>query len=499
MGVHGHHGRTNGGEDLGQPELAGRQRRRSSAHGGREPAPVDLGVAKAKDRRRVRPSGDGGLGGGPRPAQQRLHAGGQFLDAKGLRHVDVRAELKPHHLVDHLALRGQKQHGDPLVPLPQLPANIKAVHLGHHHVEDYAVELVLGEQLERLRTVAGGRHRVALAFQGGQQPEPDVRVVFGDEDLRLHGSSSTNAAPPPGRGSSRISPPRPRASCRAMLRPSPAPDLSAVSVSSTRWNFSKIRSRCASGTPGPRSSTLSATPPAVRGFKATATSPPAAAYLHTLSSRLRTIWTTASRSVVTLTGPAGKSRRSASPASVRCRSYVSSSRVISPAMSRGSRAYFLRPCSRRLKSRTLLTRRASRCVSRPIVRRYSPPCAGSRTRPSSRSSAKSRMVVRGVLNSWETLATKEVFCRASASLRRACQRRSDTPATMAATSIPTRSEPTSMNPEARLPSRGPGSRKAATSHPGSMSRERGTRTSGASGCATTPACCRTRPWSSRSA
>ena len=34
---------------------------------------------------------------------------------------------------------------------------------------------------------------------------------------------------------------------------------------------------------------------------------------------------------------------------------------------------------------------------------------------------ESRIVVSGVLNSWETLATNDVFCAASASLRRACR------------------------------------------------------------------------------
>ena len=80
--------------------------------------------------------------------------------------------------------------------------------------------------------------------------------------------------------------------------------------------------------------------------------------------------------------------------------------------------------------------RVSRAVSAVMICKNCFCFSGSATRPSASSSENKRMLVSGVFNSCETLLTKSVFCRASASCRCKSATMSALPSPMASTSTP---------------------------------------------------------------
>jgi MFS family permease len=99
------------------------------------------------------------------------------------------------------------------------------------------------------------------------------------------GSNTRNIAPPPLASSTQIVPPCASTARRQNVRPRPRLDPGTVLRSSSRWNLSKIRSRCLSGTPGPRSDTDSSIPSA-QGLTATSTTSPLGECSIALASRL---------------------------------------------------------------------------------------------------------------------------------------------------------------------------------------------------------------------
>ena len=60
------------------------------------------------------------------------------------------------------------------------------VELGHDDVEEHDVDRPLGEQLERLRSVRRGAHRVAVLLEEASEQLPAGAVVVGDEDRAGH-------------------------------------------------------------------------------------------------------------------------------------------------------------------------------------------------------------------------------------------------------------------------------------------------------------------------
>jgi hypothetical protein len=80
--------------------------------------------------------------GGRAPAQHGLHAGHELARLEGLGHVVVGAQLQPDHAVHHLAAGGEHDQGD-VAGAADGAAQLEAVHLGQHDVEDGGVEPTL--------------------------------------------------------------------------------------------------------------------------------------------------------------------------------------------------------------------------------------------------------------------------------------------------------------------------------------------------------------------
>ena len=121
-------------------------------------------------------------GGGGAAAQHRLDAGHDFLGVKGLDHVIVRAQLQAQHLVKGLALGGQHHHRG-VAQLADAAADLQAIHLGHHHIQQHHIGLDLIELVQTFFAVVRGGDLVALLGQIKPQQLADVGIVVHDEDL----------------------------------------------------------------------------------------------------------------------------------------------------------------------------------------------------------------------------------------------------------------------------------------------------------------------------
>ena len=118
-----------------------------------------------------------------RAPQDRAHAGHQLARAEGLRQVVVAAELEPEDTVDLLVLRGEKDDRH-VRAAPQPPADLGAVELRHHDVEDDEVGRLAGEALERLLAVGGLDRAEARLREREGDDLADVGVVIDDQDRR---------------------------------------------------------------------------------------------------------------------------------------------------------------------------------------------------------------------------------------------------------------------------------------------------------------------------
>ena len=121
-------------------------------------------------------------GGGGAAAEHRLDAGHHFLGVEGLDHVIVCAQLKAQHLVEGLAL-GRQHHDRGIAQLADAAADLEAVHLGHHHIQQHHIRLELVEFLKALFAVVGGRDLIALLGQVEPQQLADVGIVVHNEYL----------------------------------------------------------------------------------------------------------------------------------------------------------------------------------------------------------------------------------------------------------------------------------------------------------------------------
>ena len=186
-------------------------------------------AARERARRGVEPAFPELMRRGPAlaaAAQDRLGAREQFLDAEGLRHVVVRAQLEPEHDVGFLALGGE--HEDRHVELlrAQEAADLVAVHLRQHQVEDEQIGPHRERQLQPRIAIRSGLHAVALILEVVLQPAHQHGIVFDDEHGFVHcaeGSVMVNVLPRPGSPCTRIFPPSCATSRCTMLSPSPHP------------------------------------------------------------------------------------------------------------------------------------------------------------------------------------------------------------------------------------------------------------------------------------
>jgi len=124
----------------------------------------------------------GGCGGSLAAAQHRLDARHHLFCVKGLYHVIVCAQLQAQYLVEGLALGG-KHHHRGVARLADAAADLKAVHAGHHHVQQHHVRLDGVELFQSLFAIVCHRDLIALLGQVQPQQLADVGVVVHHKDL----------------------------------------------------------------------------------------------------------------------------------------------------------------------------------------------------------------------------------------------------------------------------------------------------------------------------
>ena len=123
----------------------------------------------------------------------------QFVGVEWFRHVQVGAGILALLPVVGLALRGEQDDVRAIEPelLLDRAADVEAVALRHHHVEEYEYRPVLLDDGERLVAVTRGEQFDAVVLELLERlldEQPDVLLVVDDEDGR-HGSSWKRLGP----------------------------------------------------------------------------------------------------------------------------------------------------------------------------------------------------------------------------------------------------------------------------------------------------------------
>ena len=144
---------------------------------------VDLRLA---DRRRPRARARRARGA----AEDGADARDELADAERLGHVVVGAGVEAADLVDLLAARREHDDRHERVAAAQLLADLVAVHVGQHQVEQDRVGLLVLGEGHAVLALARGHDAEALELERVLEPEHDVRLVLDDEDglLRDHAS-----------------------------------------------------------------------------------------------------------------------------------------------------------------------------------------------------------------------------------------------------------------------------------------------------------------------
>ncbi len=115
------------------------------------------------------------------PPQHRAHAGDQLAQTVGLGDVVVGTHLEAHHGVDLAALGRDHDDRHPALG-PQLAADVDAVHLGQHHVQQHEVGAGGVEDVQSLGAVARHLDEEALALQTDDEGFDEGLLVLDDED-----------------------------------------------------------------------------------------------------------------------------------------------------------------------------------------------------------------------------------------------------------------------------------------------------------------------------
>ena len=119
----------------------------------------------------------------------------ELLEAERLDEVVVAAEREAAHLVLGRVLRGEEQYGDPSALGAQPPADLEAVEVGEHHVEDDEVGLDGRGGRERVAPVRHGVDVEAEVAQGRLEHRTQVVLVV-DEQKAFSGHESNIASLP---------------------------------------------------------------------------------------------------------------------------------------------------------------------------------------------------------------------------------------------------------------------------------------------------------------
>jgi hypothetical protein len=124
----------------------------------------------------------------PAAAQHRLDPGDNLLGLKGFYHIIVRPQLEAEHLVEHLALGGEHDDGA-LGFFADFAADLPAVELRHHHVEQDQIRLFGVKQFKGFHAVRRDDRVKAFLFEIQTQQFADVGVVIHHHNFAVrHGS-----------------------------------------------------------------------------------------------------------------------------------------------------------------------------------------------------------------------------------------------------------------------------------------------------------------------
>ena len=100
----------------------------------------------------------------------------QFPEAEGFDDIIVGSQLQPQHPIQLLAPGRQHQNRHSALP-PNFPADLPALHLRHHHIQQQQVGCFALGQGQGLCSVVGSQNAIALFFQLVAQGVYDHFVV----------------------------------------------------------------------------------------------------------------------------------------------------------------------------------------------------------------------------------------------------------------------------------------------------------------------------------
>jgi len=110
----------------------------------------------------------------------------QLAQAERFGYVVVSAKLKAGDAIDLVLARSEHQYRH-IALLAQNAADREAIQSWQHHIEDQQVGPLAAGEFERLNTVAGGEHTVALAFEVVAQCLGKGRIVFDEQSTHDFG------------------------------------------------------------------------------------------------------------------------------------------------------------------------------------------------------------------------------------------------------------------------------------------------------------------------
>jgi hypothetical protein len=99
------------------------------------------------------------------PPQQRADPCGQLGEGERLGQVVVRADIQPADTVIDVITDREHEHRHPPAPLPELPAQLEAVHARQHDIQDDDVVGVLDGHPQAVLPGPGDVNRVAFLLQ----------------------------------------------------------------------------------------------------------------------------------------------------------------------------------------------------------------------------------------------------------------------------------------------------------------------------------------------
>ena len=111
-----------------------------------------------------------------------IDPGHELHRCKGLRHIIIRPDIEPCHLVDLLGLRREHNHRK-IVMLPKLHRHRDSVHHRHHDIDDRQMNLLFFQNLQALQAVLGLEDLISLIFHINTHAVQDLFVILDDQNM----------------------------------------------------------------------------------------------------------------------------------------------------------------------------------------------------------------------------------------------------------------------------------------------------------------------------